>query len=241
MRIASLKSFSTILITVAALAILSAPPSQAQVQEPRGISVSGQGEVSAVPDIARISIGVTTDDRDAAKAASENAEKASQVVQTLLAAGIAKKDLQTSQYSLQQMYDYKISPPKPTGFQASNVIRVTVRDLSKVGMVIDKTTAVGANTIQGISFDIDDDSAYRDQALARAVKAAASKAKIIADNLKVSLGRVLFVSESVGGPVYPMYKSDMARGMAAGAPETPTMAGEIKITATVSIVFDIKQ
>jgi uncharacterized protein len=211
----------------------------AQDTSPKGISVTGQGEVSASPDMARLSLGVTTQDKDAAKAVSENAKLSQKIIGAIAGAGIARKDIQTSQYSLQAMFDYKQSPPKLTGYQASNVVSVTIRDLSKVGNIIDQSIAAGANNVQGVSFEIENDSVLRDDALKQAAKAASTKAHVIAEALGVKLGGLRAANENVARPSYPIAHARMEA--AAPAPETPVLPGQITITATVSLVYDIAQ
>jgi uncharacterized protein len=226
----------TAVLLASALLVLAVSSISAQETTPKGITVSGQGEVFAAPDIARISVGVTTEDKDAARAAAANAKLAQKTVESLLGAGIAKKDVQTSQFSVQPVLDYKVSPPRVTGYQVSNVVRATVRDLSRVGDAIDRSIAAGANNVQGISFEIENDSALRDQALKQAVKAASDKAKVLADALGVNLVSVIAASESVGRPIYPMM---MARSEIAGAPQTPVLPGQVSVTASVTVVYNI--
>ena len=204
---------------------------------PKGISVSGQGHAFAAPDIARVSVGVLTESKDAAQATSENAAKTQKVMDTLLSAGVAKNDIQTTQYSLQALYDYKVSPPRLRGYQVSNAVRVTVRDIKKTGDMIDRSIGAGANNVQGISFEMADDTEQRNQALAKAAQEAAAKAAVLAKALNVTLGRIQSASESVSRPVYPMF----ARAeMAAAAPPTPVAPGEIEITANVTLVYEIR-
>lgn len=222
---------------IVAMVALFASAAWSEETGPVGITVSGQGEAYAVPDIARISAGVMTQDKDAAKAAAENAKLARKIVDAIMSVGVAKKDIQTSLYSVQPMYEHNISAKKLTGYQVSNIVKVTVKDLRKAGDVIDKAIAAGANNVQGPSFELDNDAALRDKALAAAVKAAANKAKVIAGALGVRLGSVRAVSESVGRPIYPMM---LVRADVAGAPETPALPGQLAVTATVTLVYNIR-
>ncbi|MDO8588362.1 MAG: SIMPL domain-containing protein [Armatimonadota bacterium] len=231
-------SLLALAVLVSAALIWSAPAWSQTDTGPKGISVSGQGEVLATPDIARVSLGVMTQDKDAAKAAAENAGMARKIVEALTRAGVAMKDVQTLQYSVQPVYDYKQSPPKLTGYQVSNVVRATVRDLTKVGDIIDRSIAAGANNVQGVSFEVEKDELLRKEALTLAAKAALEKARVIAGALGVKLGRLTAATESVARPIYPvMY----ARAEAAPSPETPVLPGQVTVTANVSLVYDIAQ
>ncbi|MDO8682714.1 MAG: SIMPL domain-containing protein [Armatimonadota bacterium] len=225
------------LITTAALLYICATPAQCQdTSGPRGITVSGQGEVFAAPDIARINIGVATRNKDAKKAAEENAAKAQRIIQALQNAGIAKKDIQTTQYSVEAMFDYKVQPPRLTGYQVSNMVRVVVRDIKKTGDIIDRSIAAGANSIQGVSFEVENDTQLRNDALIKAIQEAKAKASLIAQTLSVRLGGLIAVNESVGGPIYPIA---YARVAAAEAAPTPILPGEVRVTASVSLTYDI--
>lgn len=219
--------------------LLSVFPAVAQDVTAKGISVSGQGEISATPDMARLSLGVTTQDKDAGKAGSENARLSGKIMDAITAAGIAKKDIQTSQYSVQAVFDYKQSPPKLTGYQASNVVTAKIRDLKKVGEIIDQSIAAGANNVQGVTFELENDSPVRDEALKAAAKEASNKAHIIADALGVKLGGLRAASENVARPIYPMAYARMEA--AAPAPETPISPGQLTVTATVNLIYEIAQ
>ena len=121
------------------------------------LNVSAQAEAKRVPDIATLSTGVVTQAADANTAMRANAEQMAKVVAAIKAAGIADKDVQTSGISLNPQYHYtENQPPKITGYQASNTVNVIVRDIGKLGKILDALVAVGANQINGPTFDIDD-------------------------------------------------------------------------------------
>jgi uncharacterized protein len=237
MRHISLSKVMVVFGLLVFAAMLLPIPSAAQDTGPKGISVSGNAEVSGTPDIARLSIGVVTEDKNAAKAATDNARQAQKIIDALLGAGIAKKDIQTSQYSVQPTYDYKEQPARLTGYQVSNNVRANIRDLKKVGDVIDRAIAGGANNIQGISFEMENDNALRNQALKQAAAMASEKAGIIAEALGVKLGPLMSASESVGRPIYPMM---LARAEPMAAPETPVLPGQVTVTATVNLIYGIQ-
>lgn len=231
------------------MAALAAPVAPTRAQDGTkevvtpSIIVSGTGEVKVKPDIARIELGVQTQDKDSAKAVQQNANIADAVIKAVRAAGVAEADVQTTNYSIQPLYDYSQTPTgqKQTfrGYQVMNTVRVTVRKLADTGKVIDGATKAGANWGGGISLDLNDADKRKaeDEALAKAVADAKRKADIIAKAAGVGGPlRLLTVSDSGGGggPIMPMGRAVMfAKADAA----TPIVAGEQSITASVSVRY----
>lgn len=203
------------------------------------ISVAGTGEVMVTPDIARITVGVQTNGKDSAVAAAENATKIDAVIKAVRALGVAQKDVQTEGYGVYPQFDYQKQPPVLLGYQVSNSVRITVRKLSDAGKVLDAALKAGANVAGGIAFDISDPQKAHDEAMAKAVKDAVRKAKLMAKGFNTSRSLVLMeLSEGVQNdylPPRPMLRSAMASE--AKASQTPVEAGETKITVTVSARF----
>lgn len=196
-----------------------------------GITAHGHGEVKAKPDIALLTISVTTQSKDQAEAVSQNAVKTTAVLGALKEAGIADKDIQTQAYTVQPQYDYQVSPAVLTGYQVQNSVQATVRDLTKVGLVIDKTTQAGASQIGGVTFDLSDRGKAEAQALAIAVVTARLKAALMAQAAGVDLGRLLTVTEGSEAPVQPIF-AGAVRAMAAGPARVPTPIADQQITVT---------
>ena len=203
---------------------------------PEGITVQGHGEVKTQPDIALLTLTVTTQSPDQAQAVRENAVRATALLAALRGAGIANKDIQTQSYTVQPQYDDKPSPPLLTGYQVQNSVQATVRDLTKVGLVIDRASAGGASQVDGVSFDLSDRAAAQGQALTLAVVSAKRKAGIMADAAGVTLGRLLMLTEGTPEPVYrPLFA---ARTLAApAAPETPINDQQITVDADATLVY----
>lgn len=211
----------------------------AETREPPRITVTGEGRAEAVPDLAVITIGVTTQADTAAAALAENSTRLSAVLDRLRAAGVADRDLQTSGLSLGPRYDYGGDrPPRLLGYEATNQLAVRVRALDALGAILDAAVADGANTLGGLSFSLADPQGARDAALAAAVAEARRKAAIIAEAAGVRLGPVLSISEQVAyaGP-QPMPRMAMADA----APAVPVAAGEVGYAATVTIVYGIAE
>jgi hypothetical protein len=205
---------------------------------PVGITVTGYAEVKAKPDVAYVSLGVSTENKDAGRAAQENAGRTDAVIAALAKSGVAKPDIETQHYSVQPNYDYKKSPATLVGYTVSNIVRVTVRDLTKVGTTIDAALAAGANNVQGVQFSLEKSEQVKQQALVEAVKNAEAKAKLIADAIGRRLGHVVSVAESGASIPRPLEFGVMAK-YAEAAPPTPIIPGEIETSASVTVVYAI--
>lgn len=203
------------------------------------LTVTGQGRVEAVPDLATVSLGVMTQDRSAAAAMAANSAALSAVIDRLAAAGIEARDIQTSNLSLGPDVQYSpdgSSPPRITGYTASNQVTVRVRDVARLGAVLDSAIADGANTLNGISFGLQDDTALLDEARTRAVQDARASAQTLAAAAGVQLKRIVTITEGGGNaPPMPMYRME-----AAMASDVPVAQGEIGITASVTVVYEIE-
>lgn len=224
------------LIAAACIAIVS--PAFAEPIPP-SISVSGQATISAAPDVAEIEAGVTTEAKTARAASEANAKAMNAVFAALKAAGIAQKDVQTSQISLQpQMTSRNNSstPPQIAGYRATNRVGVTLRDIAKIGDALDALVASGANDIGGIGFSVSQSSKLLDDARARALEDAHRKAAIYAQSAGVTLGGPLNISEDGAPP--PMAFRTMKASMA-DAP-TPIAAGEQTLRVSVHVTYEIK-
>ena len=203
-----------------------------------GITVSGHGEVKVKPDIALLSLTVTTQSQNQAEAVADNARKTTALLAALRGAKLADKDIQTLSYTVQPQYDYKPSPPVLTGYQVQNSVQATVRDLTKVGFVLDKATAGGASEVGGVSFDLSDKAASQSAALRLAVGSAKMKASVMAEAAGVALGRLLTLTEGGNAPIVvrPMLAMK-AMADTASAPQTPIADQQITVTADAVLVY----
>ncbi|MBF6022887.1 SIMPL domain-containing protein [Lysobacter niastensis] len=205
------------------------------------LNVSAQAEAKRVPDIATLSTGVVTQAADANAAMRANAEQMNKVVAAIRAAGIAERDIQTSGVNLSPQYKYgENQPPTITGYQASNTVNITVRDIGKLGKILDALVAVGANQINGPSFDIDDkkkDEAY-DEARRAAVAKAQARAEMYAKTLGVRVRRIVSISEGSGfRPPMPMPMMAMAK--MDRAESTPISPGESTLSVNLDVMFEL--
>jgi uncharacterized protein YggE len=229
--------FFSLFATLAVVAL----PAFADGLPPAVITVTGEGRVIAVPDMAMVSVGVQTDADTASAALSENSAKLAAVIERLKAAGIEPRDVQTSGLSLGPRYDYGKqdgTPPTVVGYTASNMVTVRVRALDTVGSVLDGVVADGANTLNGLSFGLAEDRAALDEARRLAVKDAAAKAALYAEAAGVKVGRVTSISEAgIFAPPMPMA---MEAGFAKSA-DVPVAPGELNLSASVSVVYAIAE
>lgn len=221
----------------AALATLMALPlaAPAFADEAR-ITVTGEATVQAVPDIATISLGVTTEGATAAEALSANTTALAAVIARLVAAGVADRDIQTSNLSINPNWaSYESgSAQRITGYTAQNMVTVTVRALDGLGAVLDQAVADGANTLNGLTFGLADPKPVLDEARRLAVADAIDRAKLLTGAAGVTLGEIVSISEVQG------YQSPMPvlRSMAKDS-AVPVAQGEVGLSAQVSMTWDI--
>lgn len=212
-------------------------------QNPMTISVAADAKVSATPDIAWLSFGVSTGRQSTAKQATEMVKTTmDKVLAATRALGIEEKDITTESFWLSPEYDYTDGRQVPRGFQATQSLRVKVRDLDKVGDVLSAVTAAGANQAGGITFTVDNPDGAKAEAREKAIAKAKEKAKTLAANLGMSLGRMVGFSEDGGYAPMPMMAKGYGMGggaeVAADALQIP--AGEQEIASTVTLVYELR-
>ena len=204
------------------------------------LSVSAQAEASRVPDVAALSTGVVSQAADANSALRANAEQMSKVMAAIKAAGIAEKDIQTSGISVSPQYKYSDNqPPTTTGYQASNTVNITVREIGKLGKVLDALVASGANQVNGPSFEIDEPEVVYDEACCAALDKAQTRAAMYAKSLDMKVKRIVSISEGGGfQPPRPMMMMAKAESFARDA-SSPVSPGETTLTANLDVVFEL--
>ena len=205
------------------------------------LDVSATGEVSRVPDVAIISAGVMTRSASATAAISENAARMERVREALKSDGIAERDIQTSNISLNPEYRYQENqPPQLTGYTASNTVNVRFRDIRNTGSILDALVAEGANQINGPNLTIDKPEAALDEARIKAVAAGRARAELYARALGMRVVRLLSVSEGGGYSVPPpMVMMRAERGSAASA-DSKIDPGEQQVQVTVAMSFELQ-
>lgn len=201
------------------------------------LSVTGEGQAHATPDMATITLGVSTRAGTAAEAMAQNAASQRAVIDKLKAGGIGDRDIQTSGLSLSPLLDQAPdrSAPVVTGYSAQNMVSVRVRDLDRLGQMLDDLVAVGANEIYGIAFGLQDPQAAEDEARRAAVAEARRRAGILAEAAGVGLGQVLHVTDAQAS----MGPQPQFRAMADAAMGAPVERGEMVVTQQVTLTFAI--
>lgn len=203
------------------------------------LSVSAQAQTKRVPDVATISAGVVTQAADANAAMRANAEQMAKVMAAIQAAGIGERDIQTSGINLNAQYKYvENQEPAITGYQASNTVNLKVRDIAKLGKVLDALVASGANQVNGPSFEIDQPEAAYDEARRNALDKARARAAMYAKTLGMRVRRIVSINEGGGyRPPMPMPMMAMARGKA--ETDTAVSPGETTLSANLDVVFEL--
>jgi uncharacterized protein YggE len=231
-----MRVFAGVILWAAAVAL----PIPLAAQEPAKaqITVTGEATIALPPDLARIRAGVISEGKTAREASELNRKTMSAVTAAINAVGITDKDIQTARYAINPIYDQgRPNPPSFRGFQASNNVVIKVRDLDKIGDLIDRVVSAGANSMGGVEFSVAEPGKMLDGARTAAFADARHKAELYAQAAGVAIGRAVTISEQSSGlQPGPMY---MRAGAAQGG-ETPIATGEITLRATVTVGFELK-
>jgi len=217
------------------------------------ISVSGKGEVLAVPDIATFTFGVTQESKDVATAQKLATDKMNAAIQYLKDNGIEDKDIKTVNYSINPAYDYtqgicntfRCEPGKQTlrGYEINQMVEVKVRKTEDAGKILSGIGSLGVTNVSGLYFGVDKEDDLKAQARELAIKDAKAKADVLAKQLGVRKVRIISFGESGDYPIY--YSRDKALGMGgdmveAQAANPALPAGEQKVVSNVNIVYEIR-
>ena len=243
-----------LIVAAVGLAILSSPgplTAQEQRRESRTISVSGTGKVSARPDVAEIQLGVVTEAPTAAAALQGNNEAMNRLATTLKERGIAEKDIQTVQIQVMPRYTQP-QPRRPVpgeeagefiprifGYRVENSVRITARQIDKLGPLLDAVVGGGVNQVRGISFHVEKVDKLLVGARKDAVENAWKKARDLAESAHVDLGLPLKIEEHGGGVPVPQPRMYSAGPMMAAAPAMAVSPGEQELSVTVSVVYEL--
>jgi len=207
----------------------------------RTLHVEGTGEVRAEPDEGWVDVAVETRGPTAKAAGEENARRTERVIAALEAAGIPRKDIDTQNFTIFPEYapPEPNSEPKLVGYVASNMLSVHVRELARMGDVIDEALAARANRVDGVRFGLSNEDTVRAAALRQAVERAHQQAEVLASALGVQLGPVLDASTVAEAP--RLFTTRMAfEAVSKGAPATPILPREQTVTAQVKVIYAIE-
>ena len=209
-----------------------------------GIWVNGTGKVSVVPDIATLRLGIEAQEESVAVAQANASQTMDRVMATLRDNGVDKKDIQTQYFNIRRVtrWDNDKQEEVVIGYRVTNMVTAKIRDIDKIGSVIDAVAAAGGDLtrIDNVAFSVEEPAEYHQEAREKAVADAAAKAEQMAKLAGVKLGKPTFISESAYQPS-PVYLQEYARGMmpAPAAVETPISPGELEVNLTVQIAYEI--
>ncbi len=207
----------------------------------RTIAVNGTGSVTASPDVAYINIGVHTENVDPKEALTTNTSQAQDVVDAIRALGVAVEDIQTSNFNVYPTYEYgPMGETLGSKYVVDNTVYVTVRDLTKLGEMLQAVVSSGANNINGITFDILDKDTLASEARKKAVENARKQAQDIAEAAGVELGELMYVNVYYSGTTYPQYEGKGGGGAYSADLSVPVSAGKMVVTAEVNMTYKIK-
>jgi uncharacterized protein YggE len=228
-----------LLLTLVSLSACGVPSTTQATPPPlRTLNVSGSGKVFIAPDIAYISIGVHTEGENATDAVAKNSEQAKEISDAIKGMGIDLKDIQTTNFNIspQQKYDDK---GQLIGiiYMVDNSVYVTIRDLTKIGALLDVVTKAGANNVYGIQFDLADKTSAISEARKLAVENARTQAQELAQAAGVMLGAVQTINTYNS---YPVADYVGKGGGAMAASDVPISPGQLSLTVEVNMVYEIK-
>ncbi len=209
-----------------------------------GIWVTGQGKVTAVPDIAVVRLGIEAQDTSVASAQAQAKEAMDKVMEALADSGIAQKDIQTQYFNIYQVtrWDRDTEEEVVTGYRVSNMVSAKVRDTDKVGTIIDAVVQAGGDFIRinGVSFSVDDPTDYYEDARKEAVANAKAKAEQLASLAGVKLGKATYIAEGSTGTTYPVLQAGgMAFAEETMVSKTSISPGEMELSLTVQVGYSI--
>jgi uncharacterized protein YggE len=222
---------------------------QDKVQDAKNtITVSDTGTKYATPDLAIVTFSVTNESKNVAEAMKENTDKMNAVISSVISNGVEEKDRKTTSFSIYPRYEwYEVSAIYPegkrvfAGYEVNQSLEVKIRDLTKIGEIVEGATDAGANNVSDLQLTVDKQDEIKNQAREEAISKAKTKAEALAKQLGVRLVRISSFSEGSAYPYYSSYK-ESALGIGGGdASSVPNIqAGENKIEVTVSITYEIK-
>jgi uncharacterized protein YggE len=229
-------------IALLALIVSACAPAAGGSAEIPTLSVVGLGQADLVPDIAYIYVGVHTEKPSASEAVRDNNAQTEKMIKALTDFGIDAKDIRTTNFSIWPFDKYDPLTGTPTGekyYSVDNTVYVTVRELDKLGSLLDTVIAAGANTVNSIQFDVADKSAALKQARSDAVADAKAKAEELAEAAGMSVGEIRSISFTDSQP-YPVFEGRGGGGGGEAAAAVPIQPGQLTFTVNVSVTYELK-
>jgi len=217
-----------------------------EIESKNTITVSGTGEVYTKPDLAFTTFSVVTEKKEVAEAMEENTQKMNAIINSIKEQGIEEKDLKTTSFNIYPIYEwnertqfYPDGQRVLVGYEIKQSLEVKIRDMGKIGIIIQKATDAGANQVGNLQFTIDDEDEVKKQAREQAIKEAKDKAKELASQLGIKLVRIVNFNENGTIPYYSAPKAEMAAMDSNSEEVLQVETGENKIEVNVSITYEI--
>ena len=203
------------------------------------ITFTGEGKVYTKPDIAFVDLSVVTQGSQVKSVQEANTKKMNKVIEFLKSFGIEDKDIKTTNYNLYPQYNYENNRiPQIIGYQITQTLNIKIRNLDKVGDILQGGVDVGINQVNSLYFGVENDDQVKEQARTMAIADAKKKAEKLAKELEVRLGKVTNFSENIYGYPIPLYKGEYGVGGGGASPDIQT--GENEVTVNVMITYEVK-
>jgi uncharacterized protein len=211
---------------------------QVQVRQPNHkVKVLGEGSVLVQPDQAIVLLGVITENKNLQQAQQTNATETQNVINAILGTGIPRENIQTSDFRIDIDYDFQNGKQVFRGYRVTNLLNITIEDITKVGEVVDIAVDNGANTVRNINMGLSNQKRYYRQALANAIKDAQEKAALVAETLGVTINQIPAKLKEVSNSGMEPPRPFVLGVSTEKAVTTPIEAGQMKVTALVEAVF----
>lgn len=243
-----LGAIAVAIFTYAAASYVSSYAKSVNPASFRNFSVSAEGKAVAIPDVAQITVGVTTEGgKDIASLQQENSAKTNRIVAFLKAQAVSDIDLKTTQYTIDPRYEYYTCPtrgpcPSPTivGYTITQSVRVKIRDFTKIGTILEGVVTEGANSVSQLVFTIDDPTRVENAARAEAIRKAQEKAAGLARSGGFRMGKLISLGEGVGPQPYPYVGFEKAYGMGGGVTAPIVEPGSQEISVTMTLTYEMR-
>lgn len=232
------KLFFIGILALAALALTACGAIPVQSAEGRTLSINGSGSVYITPDKASINLGVQSRDEQVKDATAESNRVIERIREVLAEYGVEEADVQTTNFSVYPYSEFDPEGMSNVTYQVDNTVNVTVRDISKLGEILDAVIEAGANSIYGIQFGVSDQESAYNQAMEAAVENAADRAEALAAASGAELGELQTITTYFGGGGFPPMYMESAAGMG-GAGDVALSPGAMEIRVEVTAIYAI--
>jgi len=207
---------------------------------PAEISVSGEGKVYAKPDVAVISLGVETQGLKSQDTVNQNNEKMTKIIESVKGLGVEDKDIKTTLYSLNPVYDYTNWGRVFKGYSLNQQVQVKIRNFDKISDILDQATSNGANTIGDLQFTVDDIEKVRAEARKEAILKAKEKALVLTDQTGLKIQKLVNIYDNNNFPPQPFYNQGFGGDIMEKSIAPQIESGQMEINVSITLVYRVK-